>query len=308
MTHPDLNSYITAEALSNLIQCSRAEDMGPDGIDVTSGLFVPAQLQGNAGIVTRAPGRLAGAALLQQVCHAYDRDIHVDIHIRDGQAIEAGQRIATLTGPLRSILTAERVVLNFMTMLSGVATLTARYVEQTGGTRARVYDTRKTLPGLRGLQKYAVACGGGATHRMGLYDAVLLKDNHLAHVGIDNLTRAVTDAVRQCRSAHPGLKFVMIEVDTLAQLEQVLPAGVDIVLLDNMTTDELTEAVRMRDGMVLEATGGRGVPGAGVELEASGGVTLETIHAIAQTGVDRISVGALTHSAPALDLGLDIAS
>lgn len=295
MTPPTLNSFITTEALRGLIQSARAEDLGPTGIDVTSGLFIPARQQGKAGLVARASGRLAGAAMLNEVVQAYDSGIRVDIHLPDGRSLEPGRAIATLTGPLRGILAAERVALNFLTMLSGVATLTARYVEQAAGTRAKVYDTRKTLPGLRGLQKYAVACGGGATHRMGLYDAVLLKDNHLAHVGKDNLADAVADAVRKCRSAHPGLKFVMIEVDTLDQLQQVLPTGVDIVLLDNMTNDQLTQAVQLRDGLQHK-----------VELEASGGVTLDTLRGIALSGVDRISVGALTHSAPALDLGLDI--
>ncbi|MEZ6192211.1 MAG: carboxylating nicotinate-nucleotide diphosphorylase [Phycisphaerales bacterium] len=293
---PALDDYVLADELADLIRRARAEDLGPDGIDVTSALFIPADLTACASVVARKPGYLAGASLLNRVVNAYDPHISVEIMSPDGSAIKPGQTVATLTGPLRSILTAERVALNFMTMLSGVATLTARYVEETTGTRAKVYDTRKTLPGLRGLQKYAVACGGGATHRMGLYDAVLLKDNHLAHVDADNLTMAVAEAVLKCRSAHPGLKFVMIEVDTLAQLDQVLPTGIDIVLLDNMTTAQLTQAVKLRDKTAPK-----------VELEASGGVTLDTIRAIAQTGMDRISVGALTHSAPALDLGLDIA-
>lgn len=293
---PALASYITNDALSDLIRRAREEDLGPDGLDVTSRLFVPVQQQGMARVVARAPGRLAGAAMLERIAHAYDPGITTEIHIHEGRAIEPGQPIATLAGPLRSILSAERVALNLLTHLSGIATLTSRYVEQVAGTRAKVYDTRKTLPGLRGLQKYAVACGGGATHRMGLYDAVLLKDNHLAHVAADGLTDAVTEAVRRCRTELPALKFVMIEADTLTQLEKVLTTGIDIVLLDNMTTDELAEAVQLRDRV-----------SPGVELEASGGVSLDTIRAIAQTGVDRISVGALTHSAPALDLGLDIA-
>lgn len=296
VTPPALDDYVLADELADLIRRARAEDLGPDGVDVTSALFIPADLTAKASVVARKPGHLSGGSLLSYIVKAYDSRISVKVQTPDGSAIKAGQTVATLTGPLRSILTAERVALNFMTMLSGVATLTARYVEQTAGTRAKVYDTRKTLPGLRGLQKYAVACGGGATHRMGLYDAVLLKDNHLAHVDADNLTMAVAEAVLKCRSAHPGLKFVMIEVDTLAQLDQVLPTGIDIVLLDNMTTAQLTQAVKLRDKTAPK-----------VELEASGGVTLDTIGAIAQTGVDRISVGALTHSAPALDLGLDIA-
>ncbi len=295
-THPpNLDDFVSDRGLADLIRRAREEDLGPDRIDVTSTLFVPKTQHGEARIVARQPGRLAGAALLPRVLDAYGADVTAEAHIQDSQAIEPGQTIATLTGPLRSILTAERVALNLMTHLSGIASLTARYVEQVKGTRARVYDTRKTLPGLRGLQKYAVACGGGATHRMGLYDAVLLKDNHLAHVDTGNLASTVNEAVKRCRSSYPGLKFVMIEVDTLAQLEVVISTGVDLVLLDNMTNDQLSQAVGMRDKLTPK-----------IELEASGGVTLETIRGIAQTGVDRISVGALTHSAPALDLGLDI--
>jgi nicotinate-nucleotide pyrophosphorylase (carboxylating) len=295
-THPpSLEDFVSASNLTDLIRRAREEDLGPDRVDVTSTLFVPEGQPGEARIVARQPGRLAGAALLSSVMDAYGADVTAEVHIQDGQAIEPGQAVATLAGPLRDILTAERVALNLMTHLSGVASLTARYVDQVTGTRAKVYDTRKTLPGLRGLQKYAVACGGGATHRMGLYDAVLLKDNHLAHVDTHDLAKSVTDAVKRCQSSYPALKFVMIEVDTLAQLEKVLPSGVDLILLDNMTNNQLTEAVGLRDRLTPK-----------VELEASGGVTLETIRAIAQTGVDRISVGALTHSAPALDLGLDI--
>lgn len=292
---PKLDTFISPDRLADLIRLAREEDLGPDGLDVTSDLFVPVDLHGEASVVTRQPGRLAGAALLPQVAQAYDERIRVDIRTHDGSGVEPGQVVAVLSGPMRSLLSAERVALNLLTHLSGVATLTSRYVEKVSGTRARVYDTRKTLPGLRGLQKYAVACGGGAIHRMGLYDAVLLKDNHLAQVGSQGLAEAVADAVNRSRAAHPQLKFVMIEVDTLEQLKTVLPTGIDIVLLDNMTVDQLRKAVSMRDRAAHP-----------VELEASGGVTLKTIGEIAKSGVDRISVGALTHSAPALDMGLDI--
>jgi nicotinate-nucleotide pyrophosphorylase (carboxylating) len=292
---PKLDTFISPDRLTGLIRRAREEDLGPEGLDVTSDLFVPAKLHGEASVVVREPGRLAGAALLAQVAQVYDGRIVVDIKTHDGANVQPGQVVASLSGPMRGILSAERVALNLLTHLSGVATLTAEYVDQVSGTRAGVYDTRKTLPGLRGLQKYAVACGGGATHRMGLYDAVLLKDNHLAQIDAGGLTKAVTDAVELSRATYPQLKFVMVEVDTLDQLGQVLPTGIDSVLLDNMTTDDLREAVAIRD---------RAAPG--VKLEASGGVALTTVRAIAQTGVDRISVGALTHSAPALDMGLDI--
>ncbi len=294
---PQLDTFISPTRLAELIRSAREEDLGPDGLDVTSELFVPTDLQGKASVVVRQSGKLAGAAILHQVTQAYNENIRVDIKTQDGSGVAPGQVVAVLTGPMSSILAAERVALNLMTHLSGVATLTSHYVEQVAGTRARVYDTRKTLPGLRGLQKYAVACGGGATHRMGLYDAVLLKDNHLAQVSSTGLADAVADAVKRSRAAHPQIKFVMVEVDTLEQLQAVLPTGIDLVLLDNMTTDQLKQAVNMRDADAPS-----------VELEASGGVTLETIGEIAKTGVDRISVGALTHSAPALDLGLDITS
>ncbi len=292
---PELNTFISPGGLAELIRLAREEDLGPNGLDVTSGLFVPADLHGEASIVARQHGRLAGAELLPAVVQAYDEGARVDIKTRDGASVEPGEVVAVLSGPMRSILSAERVALNLLTHLSGVATLTAQYVHEISGTRAKVYDTRKTLPGLRGLQKYAVACGGGATHRMGLYDAVLLKDNHLARVGAGGLEKAVADAVKRSREAYPQIKFVMVEVDTLEQLENVLPTGIDIVLLDNMTTDQLRLAVAMRDRAAHR-----------VELEASGGVTLETIGEIARSGVDRISVGALTHSAPVLDMGLDI--
>jgi nicotinate-nucleotide pyrophosphorylase (carboxylating) len=294
-TPPNLDAFIATDALHSLIRLAREEDLGTDAVDITSELFINPNLTAEAWVVSRQHGRLAGAALLARVARVYDEQIKVDLRACDGSAIEPKQAVASLSGPLRSILAVERVALNLLTHLSGVATLTARFVEQASGTRAKVYDTRKTLPGLRGLQKYAVACGGGATHRMGLYDAVLLKDNHLANVDIDDLAEAVADAVRRSRAAYPQLKFVMVEVDTLDQLRAVLPTGVDIVLLDNMSTDQLSQAANVRDA---EAPG--------VELEASGGVTLQTIKAIAHSGVDRISVGALTHSAVALDFGLDI--
>jgi nicotinate-nucleotide pyrophosphorylase (carboxylating) len=291
----NIDAFISSARLAELIRIAKEEDLGPDGLDVTSELFVSSDIQGEASVVARQHGRLAGVALLAAVAQAYDQTIHVDIKTPDGARVEPAQVVAVMSGPMRSILAAERVALNLISHLSGVATLTSLYVQEVSGTQARVYDTRKTLPGLRGLQKYAVACGGGATHRMGLYDAVLLKDNHLAHVGSAGLGAAVTDAVKRSRAAYPHIKFVMVEVDTLDQLDAVLTTGVDIVLLDNMTMDQLKQAVNMRDAEE-----------SGVELEASGGVTLKTIGEIAKSGVDRISVGALTHSAPALDMGLDI--
>lgn len=293
---PDLNSFVTTAELDALIASARLEDLGSAGLDVTSESFIPQELIGEAEMVARQSGRLAGVALLDRIASAYDPTVQVDVARQDGTAVAPGESIATFHGPLRSILAIERVALNFCTHLSGVATLTAQYVEKTDGSPSRIYDTRKTLPGLRGLQKYAVACGGGHTHRIGLFDAMLIKDNHLAHVPLAELETALAEVVAKARADHPDLKFIEVEVDTLEQLQRVMGTGIDLVLLDNMTTDQLRAAVQLRDRLASS-----------VELEASGGVSLATVEAIARCGVDRISVGALTHSAPALDLGLDIA-
>jgi nicotinate-nucleotide pyrophosphorylase (carboxylating) len=292
---PDLHDYISAAALATLVKTARLEDLGPDSLDVTSRCFIPASAQTTAHIVPREAGVLAGLATLGTVCSVYGGTVAVDLLATDGDAATPGQAAATLRGPTREVLAVERVALNLLTHLSGIASLTAQYVARCAGTRATVYDTRKTLPGLRGLQKYAVACGGGGTHRIGLFDAVLVKDNHLAGTPTDQLTDALTRARQEALRLNPALMFFQVEVDRVEQLEQVLRAPVDIVLLDNMPPAMLREAVAMRDAAAPN-----------VELEASGGITLDTVAAVAQTGVDRISVGALTHSAPSLDLGLDI--
>ncbi|WP_432797038.1 carboxylating nicotinate-nucleotide diphosphorylase [Poriferisphaera sp. WC338] len=292
---PQLSDYIAPAAISSIIQQAVDEDLGPNRIDVTSQTFIPETLTATAHIIARKPGILCGAALLPQITATYDPAITLTIHVNDGSRIQPQDNIVTLTGPLRSILPAERIALNFVTHLSGVATLTDQFVQLTEGTSAKICDTRKTIPGLRGLQKYAVACGGGTNHRIGLYDAVLIKDNHLAHLHMENLSAAITEACHRARAAHPNLKFVQVEVDTLEQLVQALTAPVDIVLLDNMPPEVLQQAVAMRNK--LSPT---------IQLEASGNVNLQTTHAIAEAGVDRISIGALTHSAPSLDFGLDI--
>jgi nicotinate-nucleotide pyrophosphorylase (carboxylating) len=223
--------------------------------------------------------------------------------VSEGAAVPSGTRAATLAGSTRDLLTAERVVLNLVGRLSGIATLTQRYVAAIAGTRARIYDTRKTTPGWRRLEKYAVGCGGGRNHRTGLFDAVLIKDNHLAQAAAaTGMPLSPAAAVRQARAfldqflTQPAAAAIPleIEVDTLDQLQEVLPLAPDLILLDNMTTDQLRAAVRLRDQA-----------GVGSELEASGGITLETIREVAETGVDRISVGALTHSASSLDVALD---
>lgn len=292
---PTLHDYMSDDGLAALIETARREDLGPAELDATSSLFIDENEQGEASVVARQAGVVAGLALLPLIIKAYDPAVELTAVAVDGARIEPGDAVARFAGPLRSILKLERVALNFMGHLSGVATHTAAFADRIAHTSAKVYDTRKTLPGLRGVQKYAVACGGGGTHRMGLYDAVLVKDNHLAHVPPEDWTAALRNMAKRARKQIDGLKFVMVEVDTLDQFDRVLPAGVDLVLLDNMLPDVLRQAVSRRDEIANDT-----------QLEASGGVTLDTVVAIAESGVDRISVGALTHSSVNLDLGLDI--
>ena len=292
---PDLTQYVDEAVLSRLIETARLEDLGPDGIDATSACFIDEAATSKADFVNREPGTIAGLSVLKTVCKVYGGHVTYSLHHSDGDTAQAGEKLATMTGPIRDLLAIERTALNIMTHLSGIATLTAKYVAKCVGTKAKVYDTRKTLPGLRGLQKYAVTCGGGGTHRMGLYDAVLIKDNHLAGTPLDQLASKLTESANHARKTVKNLKFVMVEVDTLDQLSQVLKAPIDIALLDNMPLSTLTQAVAMRNQHAPT-----------IQLEASGGVNLNTVGHIAQTGVDRISVGALTHSAPSLDIGLDI--
>ncbi len=279
------------------------EDLGDLG-DLTSRALVPEEAIGRAAVVPRHPGALAGMAALPAVLELYDPRLQLEGAQPDGSSLEPGQPIGTIEGPARSMLTAERVVLNLLGRLSGIATLTHGYVDAVAGTSARIYDTRKTTPGWRLLEKYAVRCGGGRNHRAGLYAAVLIKDNHLAFgaggagEGRFSPAEAVLRARRFVETQVPAASradtLVEVEVDTLDQLDEVLPSQPDIVLLDNMGPEELQRAVALRDRL-----------GYAVELEASGGVDLETVEAIARSGVERISVGALTHSAVNLDIGLD---
>ena len=270
------------------------EDLGDAG-DITSAASIPAGMPGSATVVSRADGVVAGLPVAEIV--AARGGLQLERLAEDGARVGSGTRIARLSGPFAAILAHERTVLNFLTLLSGNATLAARFVDAVRGTRARICDTRKTLPGLRTLQKYATRCGGASLHRIGLFDAVLLKDNHLGAFGPGALAERVRAA--SCAARAAGMpSFVECEVDSLAQLDELLALedGVlDMILLDNMGPDELADAVRRRD---------RRAPR--ILLEASGGVRLETVRAIAESGVDRISVGAITHSAPALDLGLDL--
>jgi len=285
---PELADFITDAQLDRLIQAAIEEDLGPQRRDVTSELTIPADESASAAFNARDLGVACGLAMLPRLAATFDPTLHVTLHASDAQIVSPRQTLAEVTGNLRAILALERTALNFLCHLSGIATLTASHVVAVHGTRAKVYDTRKTIPGLRRLAKYAVACGGGHNHRMGLHDAVLVKDNHLAHTPMDRLATVLKHA--KLRAA-----FVEVECDTLEQVERVLTMSADLVLLDNMPPETLRQAVTLRDRLAPA-----------VELEASGGVTLETIRAIAETGVDRIAVGALTHSAPALDIGLDI--
>lgn len=292
---PVLTDFVSAYDLAALVHRTREEDMSPAPVDLTSEWVVPEGVQGRAVLRSRQQGILAGAAVLPTVAAAYDLSIKLVEVLPDTSELEAGMTIAAVRGPLRTLLAMERVALNFLTHLSGIASLTRKYVEAIEGTRARIYDTRKTLPGLRGLEKYAVVCGGGCSHRLGLYDAVLVKDNHIAHVALRELPETIRKLVATAKSAAASPRFVEVEVDNLEQLRAVLPCGVNAVLLDNMPPEDMRQAVRMRDELAPR-----------VELEASGGVNLATVRAIAETGVERIAIGALTHSAPALDIGMDI--
>lgn len=287
-------SPVELAACRQLVTLALAEDLGDAG-DRTSIALIPANQTGRAAFIARCAGVVAGLPAVALVCAAVDAAIVLEVHVPDGTAFTGRTKLATVSGPLRSILIAERTALNFLQRLSGVATLTRKYVEAVAGTKAKVLDTRKTTPGWRLLEKYAVRMGGGTNHRIGLYDGILIKDNHLA--GLGDPATAVRRAVELAR-AYPGNAGlpVEVEVDTLEQLEQVLSVRPEIVLLDNMPPDLLRKAIALRDG-VSPTT----------QLEASGGVNLTTIRAISETGVDRISVGALTHSAPALDIGLDYA-
>jgi nicotinate-nucleotide pyrophosphorylase (carboxylating) len=280
------------QAADLLISAALDEDLG-EGCDITSKVLIPPDHEGRVQIVARQPGRLCGEIIGRQVLQRVDPAADWSTHLNDGDSLKPGSVIATLSGRVRSLLTAERTILNFMTHLSGVASLTQQYVDAVAGAKAVILDTRKTLPGWRSLQKYAVRCGSGTNHRFGLWDAVLIKDNHLAALAEEGVT-SLDEVVRVARQRAPAGVPVTIEVDTLPQLQTALRGAPDVVLLDNMDTDQLRQAVVIRD---------KAAPN--VLLEASGGVNLQTVAGIAAAGVDRISIGALTHSAPALDLGFD---
>jgi nicotinate-nucleotide pyrophosphorylase (carboxylating) len=271
----------------DLVRAALREDIG-DG-DVTTLATVPADLVASAIMVAREPLVACGLQVAEAVFHEVASQIEIKRTAIDGQRVERGQPLLHLRGPARGILTAERVALNFVQRLSGIATLTSRFVEAVAGTRARILDTRKTNPGLRSLEKYAVAQGGGTNHRIGLFDRILIKDNHLAALRLEP-PNAIEAAVHRARAQYPRLE-IEVEADTLEQVEQALLARADVILLDNMSTEDLRAAVWLVNGRA--------------KTEASGGVSLATVRAIAETGVDFISVGGITHSARASDVALD---
>lgn len=303
-------SFPGQEELKDLIQLARREDLGAAGDDVTSRLLFPEDAVSVATLLQKTVGIACGLPIVEQVCRAYDERLRVEqipgfhMELIEGRFSDAAVTpLLRIRGPVRSLLSAERIVLNFLQRMSGVATLTHRFVKRCDGTKARIYDTRKTIPGWRLLDKYAVRCGGGLNHRVGLHDGLLVKDNHLHAVPLRELPAFLSGIVARSRAEDPR-RLVEIEVDTLEQLREVLKVdGVDVILLDNMDCPTMQTAVELRDSAV---PAGSGPAGRKPELEASGGVTLETVRPIALTGVERIAVGLMTHSAAALDIGMDV--
>jgi nicotinate-nucleotide pyrophosphorylase (carboxylating) len=269
------------QALDSIIRAAVAEDLP----DITSEAIFDPDDRGSARFLVKADGVIAGLALLEGVFRTLDPAAEVVLKAADGDAVKPGDIVAEVSASVIALLSGERTALNLMQRASGIATLTRRYVEAVAGTRAKIHDTRKTAPGLRMLDKYAVRCGGGENHRIGLHDMFLVKNNHIDRAGS---IAAAVERIRATRQRQP----LMIEVRDMRELEEALSASPDFILLDNMSTDELREAVRRTNGRV--------------PLEASGGITLETVRAVAETGVDRISVGALTHSVTALDISMRV--
>ena len=273
---------IAVDMLERVAYAALAEDVGEG--DVTTEATVDAEAVGTAELVVKEPGVVCGLAVAEAVFRALDPDVVFEAHVEEGASVTGRTSVGRVTGAERAILTGERTALNFLARLSGIATLTRRYVDAVEGTGSAILDTRKTTPGLRALEKHAVACGGGRNHRFGLDDGVLVKDNHL------RAARSIAIAVERLRaSTHLPIE---LECDTLEQVSEALEAGVEAILLDNISIDDLRAAVAL--------AGGR------ARLEASGGVTLDNVRAIAETGVDEISVGALTHSARSLDVSLEL--
>ncbi len=283
--------------LWRLLEMARDEDLGSGDL---TGALLAGDVRAEARFVPRQPMIASGVELLEPIAAAYSGDIRTETLVRDGDSVPKDKTLAVWTGSARSILAAERVALNFLQRLSGIATITRQYVNAIQGTSAAIYDTRKTIPGWRELAKYAVRCGGGRNHRKGLFDAVLIKDNHLAIMARAEGKDPIQAMARELERLRPQLgvySFVMLEVDSLEQLAEALNLDVDIIMLDNMRPDQMRRAVAMRKEAGKERR---------IEFEASGGVTLHTVREVAATGVERISVGAITHSAESVDIGLDI--
>ena len=278
---------LAADEIRTAVELALAEDVGAG--DATTLATVPESATARAAMRAREPLVTAGLALATATFQEVDPNDRIRTFVQDGARSAAGELLLEVSGSARSLLTGERVALNFVQRLSGIATLTARFVDAVNGTRTRILDTRKTTPGWRRFEKYAVTCGGGTNHRFGLFDRILIKDNHLAALRATE-PDPIAAAVRRAREAYPDLK-VEVEADTLDQVERALAAGAELILLDNMSNGDLREAVRRCRGRA--------------QTEASGGVHLDSVRAIAETGVDFISVGALTHSARAVDIGLD---
>jgi nicotinate-nucleotide pyrophosphorylase (carboxylating) len=263
--------------------------------DVTSAAVIPEELQGKAVFLAKAAGVVAGLPAAELVMKTVDANMRFELLKHDGDRVTLRDRLATVSGSMRSILAAERTALNFLQHLSGIATLTRVFANAAAGSRLKILDTRKTLPGWRSLEKYAVRCGGGHNHRMGLYDAILVKDNHLEALGADKLA-AIETAIKLTRQMAPSLP-IEVEVNTLDEFNRALSCGADIILLDNMTEPDCKEAVRRRNRLAPR-----------VQLEVSGNVHQEVISFLAEDGIDRVSIGAITHSAPAFDISLEYES
>ena len=270
--------------IDTIIDTALDEDVGSG--DITTSAIIDSSLKGKAQLVAKEEILLAGIDIFVKVFSRLDPEIVVECTYHDGDVIPKGARIGTVTGSMRGILTGERTALNFLQHLSGIATLTRQYVEKTDPSTVRVIDTRKTTPGLRVLEKYAVRMGGGFNHRFGLFDGILIKDNHITAAG------SVSEAVKKMRATAPHTLKIEIEVEDIKGLEEAIEAGADAILLDNMSVKEMEGAVLIANKRVL--------------LEASGGITLETVEAISKTGVNLISVGAITHSAPSVDISLEV--
>ena len=284
-------------AVAELIDLAKREDLG--GGDITSRLLPDPNQSARFRLVAKQDGVFAGREIAEAVARAYHQDIAIDwaASCADGAALGGGSAIATIRGPLAAVLAAERVMLNFLQRLCGVAARTRAFVDAIAGTGARIYDTRKTTPGWRALEKYAVRCGGGHNHRVGLFDAVLIKDNHLAGIPPERIAYAIFDMLNRLASEGNRPSFVQVECASVGQLAELLKVvGIDSILLDNFSVEGLAAAVELRNELGVQDK---------IALEASGGITLATVRAVAETGVERISVGSITHSAVALDFSLD---